>query len=69
MIQIEDGRIHLFLSLTWSFQYRQAFLKQQEEVQSLRELMVLKDNRIRLLEDELRLLKNQYENQENELQR
>jgi len=41
--------------------YRQAFLKQQEEVQSLRELMLLKDNRIRLLEDELRLLKNQYE--------
>ncbi|CAF0738328.1 unnamed protein product [Adineta steineri] len=46
--------------------YRQAFLKQQEEVQSLRELMLLKDNRIRLLEDELRVLKNQCEHQENE---
>ncbi|CAF3532217.1 unnamed protein product [Rotaria sp. Silwood1] len=49
--------------------YRQAFLKQQEEVQSLRELMSLKDNRIRLLEDELRLLKNKYEHKENELKR
>ena len=41
-----------------SFQYRHAFLKQQEEMQSLRELMLLKDNRIRLLEDELRHLKS-----------
>ncbi|CAF2989043.1 unnamed protein product [Rotaria sp. Silwood2] len=49
--------------------YRQAFLKQQEEVQSLRELMSLKDNRIRLLEDELRLLKNKYEHKPNELKR
>jgi hypothetical protein len=49
--------------------YRQAFLKQQEEVQSLRELMLLKDNRIRLLEDELRVLKNRYDHPENELKR
>ncbi|CAF0930923.1 unnamed protein product [Rotaria sordida] len=49
--------------------YRQAFLKQQEEVQSLRELMLLKDNRIRLLEDELRSLKNKYEYKEKDLKR
>jgi hypothetical protein len=51
------------------FQYRHAFLKQQEEVQSLRELISLKDNRIRVLEDELRLVKVQYEPKENELKR
>ncbi len=51
------------------FQYRQAFLKQQEEVQSLREVMLVKDNRIRLLEDELRSLKSQYEHQDNKLTR
>lgn len=39
--------------------YRQAFVKQQEELQSVREMLVLKDNRIRLLEEELRLLKAQ----------
>ena len=53
------------LSLRLSFQYRHAFLKQQEEMQSLRELMLLKDNRIRLLEDELRHLKSH----ENDLSR
>ena len=31
--------------------------------------MLFKDNRIRLLEDELRLLKIQYEHKENELPR
>ena len=39
--------------------YHQAFVKQQEELQSVREMLVLKDNRIRLLEEELRLLKAQ----------
>ncbi|CAF0848093.1 unnamed protein product [Rotaria sordida] len=37
--------------------YCQEYLKQQEEIQSLRELISLKDNRIRLLEDELQILK------------
>jgi hypothetical protein len=31
--------------------------------------MLLKDNRIRLLEDELRVLKNRYDHPENELKR
>ncbi|CAF4604443.1 unnamed protein product [Rotaria sp. Silwood1] len=47
--------------------YRQEYLKQQEEIQSLRELIALKDNQIRSLEDELHLLKIQPEDQDNEL--
>ncbi len=60
-------RMLIFIYIFISIQYRQAFLKQQEEVQALRELVLLKDNRIRLLEDELRLLKTQHEHPEREL--
>ncbi|CAF0894334.1 unnamed protein product [Didymodactylos carnosus] len=41
--------------------YRQAFMKQQEELKSVRELLTLKDNRIRLLEDELSMFKTETE--------
>lgn len=51
------------------FQYRHEYLKQQEEIQSLREIIFLKDNRIRLLEDELHLLKLRLENPEKVLSR
>ncbi|CAF1186176.1 unnamed protein product [Adineta ricciae] len=53
----------------YGIDYRHEYLKQQEEIQSLREIIFLKDNRIRLLEDELHLLKLRVENQEKVLSR
>ncbi|CAF3487970.1 unnamed protein product [Adineta steineri] len=44
--------------------YRHEYLKQQEEIESLRELIFIKDHRIRLLEDELCLIKTQCDKQD-----
>jgi hypothetical protein len=44
-------------------------LKQAAEIQSLRELILVKDNRIHLLEDELCSLKTQSGDQDNKLAR
>ncbi|CAF1666148.1 unnamed protein product, partial [Didymodactylos carnosus] len=40
---------------TNEFDYRHAYIKLEEEIKSIRELMVIKDRRIRVLEDELRI--------------
>ncbi len=41
------------------FQYYQEYLKQQEEIRALQKVLLSKNNRIRLLEEELCSLKSQ----------
>ncbi|CAF0911838.1 unnamed protein product [Didymodactylos carnosus] len=56
-----NGSEHVNGHSTNGIDYRQAYMKQQEELKSIRELLLLKDNRIRLLEDELRTFKSDTE--------